>query len=325
MRSAYIEDLGPSETIRSGELPDPEPGPSDVLVDVEYTAVNHVDTFVRSGAWRTPVPFPFVVGRDLVGTVVRAGPGAPSFTPGTRVWSLSMGYAGRQGACAERAAVPADRLYPLPEGADPVEAVALAHPAATAYLALFVHGRLRAGETLVVVGAGGNVGSALVAMAAHAGARVVAVAGAQDADYCRGQGAHEVVDYRAPDAAERIAAACPGGADLYIDAAGRNDVERALPLLAHRGRMVVLAGMGTRPTLPAGSLYLLDRTVTGFAISQATTPELAEAARHVGRLARAGVLRPRRCRVLPLDQAARAHRDLEEGRAHGVRYVLRVR
>src|SRR5207253_765147 len=112
------------------------------------------DTFVRSGAWRTPLEFPFVIGRDLVGTVAAAGAGAGGFRVGDRVWCNSLGHDGRQGAAAEQAVVPVDRLYHLPDGVDPVDAVALAHPAATAHLALFTHGRLRAGESVAVLGAG---------------------------------------------------------------------------------------------------------------------------------------------------------------------------
>ncbi|MFC4566042.1 alcohol dehydrogenase catalytic domain-containing protein [Nocardiopsis mangrovi] len=324
MHAAYIERLGPPSEIRYGELPDPRPGPTDVLVDVDYAGVNHVDTFVRSGAWRTPVDFPFVIGRDLVGRVAAAAPGAPAFAPGDRVWSLSMGHAGRQGAAAERVAVPAERLYPLPRGADPADAAAAAHPAATAYLALFVHGRLRPGETVVVMGAAGNVGAAAVELAACAGARVIAAAAAGDAGYCRALGAEAAVDSRAPGLADCIAAAC-GGTDLYIDAAGRNDLDLAVRLLARRGRVVVLAGREDRAVLPVGSLYLLDRSVTGFAISQATTGELAEAAAHIGRHLAAGRLRPRRRADLPLGSAADAHRRLESGAGSGRRLVLRVR
>ncbi|MDA0563937.1 zinc-binding dehydrogenase [Streptomonospora sp. S1-112] len=322
MRSAYIEALGPPEHIRYGNLPPPRPAPGEVLVDVAYTAVNHVDTFVRSGAWRTPLTFPFVIGRDLVGTVAEGAPPTAGFRPGERVWSLSMGHAGRQGAAAEQVAVPADRLYRLPPEVPGADAAALAHPAATAYLALFVHGGLRPGARVVVVGAGGNVGGAAVVMAAEAGARVTAVASAADAAHCRDLGAEAAVDYRTPDLAGALAALHPEGADLIVDAAGRNDVETAVPLLARRGRMVLLAGMATRPVLPAGPLYLLDRTVTGFAISQATTAELAEAADHVAKLAAAGRLRPRRVAVLPLSEAAQAHRRLEAGEGAGLRFVL---
>ncbi|WP_344340076.1 alcohol dehydrogenase catalytic domain-containing protein, partial [Kitasatospora putterlickiae] len=165
MRAAFIPRLGPATAIRHGEVPEPDPGPTDVLVAVTAVSVNPVDTFVRSGLFRTPLPFPFVIGRDLVGTVLRAGPGAPGFRPGDRVWCNSLGHGGRQGAAAERAAVPADRLYRLPPGVDPAEAVAALHPAATAHLALFTHGGLRTGETVLVGGGGGNVGGALITLA----------------------------------------------------------------------------------------------------------------------------------------------------------------
>ncbi|UCM88851.1 NADPH:quinone reductase [Streptomyces marincola] len=323
MRAAYVEELGPPEVIRVGELPPPRPGPGDVVVEVEVTAVNHVDTFVRSGAWRTPLAFPFVIGRDLVGTVVESGPGAAGFRAGDRVWCSSLGYAGRQGAAAERVVVPGDRLYPLPDGVDPVETVALSHPATTAYLALFTHGRVRAGETVLVLGAAGNVGSAAVVMAAQAGARVVAVASARDAGLCRRLGAREVFDYRDPEVFRRIGEASPGGVDLWIDTSARNDLETAVELLAPRGRVVVLAGLRTRPVLPAGPLYTQDRSVIGFAISRARADELAEAAAHIGRLQADGLLRAHATEVLPLEEAALAHRRVEEGKARG-KLVLRV-
>ncbi|WP_448316122.1 NADPH:quinone reductase [Streptomyces sp. CO7] len=323
MQAAYIEELGSPDVIRVGELPSPRPGPCDVLVDVGATAVDPVDTFVRSGAWRTPVPFPFVIGRDLVGTVAEAGPGAPGFRPGDRVWCNSLGHGGRQGAAAEQAVVAADRLYHLPEGADAVDAVALAHPAATAYLALFTHGRLRAGETVCVLGAAGNVGGAAVVMAARAGARVVAVASARDAAYCRALGARHVVDRHDPDLPAMIRAAAPDGIDLHLDTSGHNDLEAAVELLAPRGRVVIMAGLGARPVLPVGPLYLRGGSVTGFALSHARTDELAEAAACVNRMLTEDLLRPRAVVVLPLTAAAEAHRRMERGEVRG-RLVLRV-
>ncbi|UWP87133.1 NADPH:quinone reductase [Dactylosporangium fulvum] len=323
MRAAYIERLGPPEVIRHGELPAPVPGPTDVLVDVIATTVNPVDTFVRSGLFRTPLPMPFVVGRDLVGTVARAGAGAAGFAPGDLVWCNSLGHAGRQGAAAEQAVVPVERLYRLPAGVPPETAVTAVHPAGTAYLGLFTHGRLRAGETVVVEGAAGNVGTALVALAVEAGARVVATAAAADAAYCADLGAAEVLDYRAPDLTDRLAGACPDGIDLYLDTSGRNDLETVVELLAFRGRVVLVAGAATRPVLPAGALYMHDRTVTGFVISHATASELAEAAVTINRLLAAGRLRPRATVDLPLSATAEAHRMIERGELHGRRVVLR--
>jgi len=324
MRAAYIDAYGPPEAIHYGELPLPVAGPTDVLVRIEMATVNPVDTFVRSGAWRTPLQFPFVVGRDLVGTVATVGPGTTGFAVGDRVWCNSLGHAGRQGAAAEYAVVPAKRLYHAPENVPAEHLVALAHPAATAYLALFTHGRLRPGETVVVAGAGGNVGGAMTVMANAAGLRVLAIASARDAEYCSGLGADEVFDYRDPLVAQHIREACPDGANAYVDAAGYNNVSTALDLLTRRGRLVLLAGKDSTPALPVGPLYLKDRSVVGFAISQATSAELAEAAQFISRLSADGRLRARNLDTLPLGEAAEAHRRLEAGELHGRRIALRV-
>jgi NADPH:quinone reductase-like Zn-dependent oxidoreductase len=324
MRAAYIEKLGPADLVRYGEIAVARPGPTDVLVDVTATAVNQVDLFVRSGLFVTPVRFPFVVGRDLVGTVAEVGSGVAGFRAGDRVWCNSLGHGGRQGAAAEQAVVAADRLYHLPEGVDPYEAVAVFHPAATAYLALFVHGRLRVGETVLVAGGAGQVGSALVTMAARAGARVLVTAGARDAEYSARLGAAEVFDYRDPGLVDEIRQAAPSGVDVCVDTAGVNDLPTSVGLLAHRGRVVVLAGARTRPVLPVGPLYMNDRSVIGFAISHATVEELAEAATYVNDLLGQGALRPRRIEFFPLSAAGEVHARMERGELRGVRTVLRT-
>lgn len=311
MRAAYIESLGPPENMRYGVVPDPVPGPTDV--------------FVRSGVFATTTPFPFVVSRDLVGTVRSAGPATGGFAPGEWVWCNSLGHAGRQGAAAECAVVPADRLYHVPEGADPLEMVTTVHPAATAYLALFTHGRVRPGETVVVAGAAGNVGAALVVLAAYAGARVLAVASEADGEYCRRLGAAEAFDYRDPLLSQKIRDACEHGVDVYLDTSGTNDLTTAVELLAFRGRIILLAGARTRPTPPAGALYMKDGSVVGFVISHATTGELAEAAARLNQLLPTGVLRPRAIRREPLSAATHAHHMMEAGTLRGTRLALMVR
>lgn len=323
MRAAFIRRLGPPEVIEYGTLPEPRPGPTDVLVDIAATTVNPVDTFVRSGIFHTPTPFPFVIGRDLVGTVADVGPGVDGFAVGDAVWGNSLGHGGRQGAAAERAVVAADRLYHLPSDADPDEAVAVVHPAATAQLALFTHGRLRAGENVLVAGAAGNVGSALVELAARAGAGVVATASARDAEHCRTLGACAVFDYRDPDLAKRVREVCPDGVDLLLDTSGNNDLPTAVELLAFRGRIVLLAGARSRPELPVGPLYMKDGSIIGVVISHATTAELADAARAVNGLLACGGLRPRELERAPLSAAAATHARLERGELRGKRVVLR--
>jgi NADPH:quinone reductase-like Zn-dependent oxidoreductase len=196
------------------------------------------------------------------------------------------------------------------------------HPAVTACLALFRHGRPRPGETVLVGGAAGNVGSALVEFAVRAGARVLATAAPRDHDHVRSLGAAEVVDYRAEGLAERLAALAPDGIDVHVDTSGHNDLRTAVTVLARRGRIVLLAGFGDEPVLPVGPLYLKEGSVRGFALSHATAGELAEAAQRINRLLAEGGLRPRAVEYAPMSAAAEAHRRMERGELHGRRIVL---
>ncbi|MEU9645392.1 NADPH:quinone reductase [Streptomyces sp. NPDC048188] len=322
MRAAYIDAVGPAETIRYGELPVPPIGPTDVLVRVGAVAADPVDTFVRSGAYATSLPLPFVVGRDLVGEVAAAGPGTVGFSAGQPVWCNSLGHAGRQGSFAEYAAVAADRLYPVPPGVAADDLVAAAHPAASAWLALFRHGRLRAGETVYVGGGAGNVGGAAVALAARAGARVVATARPEDAAEVRRLGAAEVLDYRAPDLGGQLRRAAPDGFDVHLDTSGHGELADAVDLLAHGGRLVAMVGLGRGAVeLPLGRLYTRDASIVGFAISNATTADLADAARGVAMVLGDTPWRPHIADRLPLSDTAEAHRRLEAGEVRG-RLVL---
>ncbi len=307
MQAAYITEPGPARSIRFGPLPAPEPGPDEVLVRVEVVAVNHVDTFVRAGAYVTELPMPFVIGRDLVGTVVRAGPETSGFARGTPVWCNSLGHAGRQGSFAEYAVVPAERLYPLPAGVDPVAAVAVLHTAGTAHLGLFREARTGKGDTVVLAGAGGGVGSAAVRLASSAGARVIAVDRADNADWCRDCGAAEFVDRADPGLDAAIARLAPSGVDVYWDCSGRPDLASTLRLLAIGGRVVLSAGLSARAELPVGQCYTRDISLHGFAISNASVTDLADAADAINAGLANGWLHGRIRAHLPLAEAAVAH------------------
>lgn len=313
--AAYVTSLGDSSEIKVGQLPDPEPGPREVLVKVSAVTVNHVDTFIRSGAYPTALSYPFVIGRDLVGTVVSSP--VDRFAPGDRVWCNSLGHDGRQGSFAEYCAVPEERLYRLPDGVSD-DAVAVLHTAATAYLGLFEHAGAGYGETIAVLGAAGGVGSAVVQLASTAGLRVVATARAEDAEWCRECGADEVFDYSDPDLYRKLPVV-----DLLWDNAGKHDLVSAVPLLSRGGRIVAMAGMESKPTLPIGELYTRDASIRGFAISNAGVTALGSAARVINRGLSTGILRPRIGTRLPLASAAEAHRLQESGEARG-RIVLEV-
>jgi NADPH:quinone reductase-like Zn-dependent oxidoreductase len=313
MRAAFIDRLGPAESITVGDLPDPVPGPTDVLVRVAYTAVNPVDTYVRSGLYPTPIPFPFVVGRDLVGTVLTAGPGtAARFQPGERVWCNSLGHDGRQGAAAELAVVPADRLYRLPVNADPVEVAAAVHPAATAHLGLRRAGAT-AGDTILVGGGAGNVGRCVVQLSAAAGLRVIATARPADHGRCRDLGAGTVLDYGDTDLPARIREIAPDGVDIYWDTSGRADPSGAIASTAVRGRVVVSASRGDDPVIPMRALYMRDQQIIGFVISLATTADLAAAARDLDPWLASGRLSVRVGDAVALDDVPDAHARAERG------------
>lgn len=313
MKAAYITTLGSPDVITYGEMDRPVPGPTDVLVRVEAAAVDPVDTFVRSGAYRTPTPFPFVLGRDLVGTVADIGPGATGFALGDRVWSHSMGHGGRQGVTAEYCVVGVDRLYHLPGDVDAARAVAVLHPVATAHLALFRHARLRPGETVLVIGGAGNVGRAATVLAARAGARVLAVARAETAPDCLRAGATAVVDHRDPDAAEQLRELTGDGVDVHLDTSGHQDLDAALALVGHGARVVLMAGLSARPVLPVGAVYPRDVSLVGFAISNASVDDLADTARVINHGLADDAFPIPVTVELPLSRTAEAHRMIEAG------------
>lgn len=318
MQAAFIRETGGTDRIEVGELPVPRPGPTDVLVRMEASEVNHVDLFVRSGAYATHTPFPFVIGRDLVGSVVAKGPGVADFAEGDRVWCNSLGHDGRQGAFAEYAVVASERLYPLPAAVRPMAAAAVLHAAATAYIGLVREAGLAAGQTVFVEGAGGGVGSAIVQMASAMGARVIATASAQDESWCRACGADVVLDYHCNDLYEQVRAAAPEGVDIWWDNSGRNDFTHCLPLLGRGGRAVIMSGLGgADPVLPVGAMYTREVTLHGFAISNATVSDLAQAARAINRLLTAGKLQARIGATFCLADAARAHEAMASGEIRG--------
>lgn len=322
MTAAYIESTGSADDIRIGSLPVAHPNATEVLVRMEAGEVNHVDLFVRSGAFPTALTFPFVIGRDLVGTVVAVGDAVEAFGPGDRVWSNSLGHDGRQGTFAEYVAAPADRVYRLPDGIAPAEAAPVLHAAGTAYIGLVLQAQLRPGEIVVVGSASGAVGTAIVQFATAMGARVIAGASSGDSTWVAECGAAVVIDKHAPDFHDQVARAAGHGVDVWWDPSGDDDFERSVPLLAHGARVIVMAGMQATPRLPVGQLYTRDASVLGFAISNASAADLAEAAVAINHMLATGGLRGRVGATFHLAEAAAAHRALEAGGVRGRILIL---
>ncbi len=318
MNAAYIERTGPPEAIRYGDLPAPVPGEREALVRVTAVTVNPIDTYIRSGAYRVDMPLPFVVGRDMTGVVSALGPGVTRFRPGDRVWCNNQGYGGRQGTFATLLAVHEQLLYPLPEGVDPIQAVTVLHSGLTAVIGLFDKARVRAGDAVFVNGGDGNVGTAVLQLARAAGGRVAVTAGSEPkAEWCRQLGADRVIAYKSEDVDAALRQFAPDGIDVYWDATGRPDVERALAVLARRGRIVLMAGLAHRCPLPVGPFYTRGGTMFGFTVTDATVEELAGSARQINGWLAKGVLRGKVHATLPLSQAAEAHRMVERGGLFG--------
>lgn len=308
MKAAFIERPGPPEAIVHGDLPDPIPGPRDVVVRVRACAVNPIDTYIRSGAVTMPLPVPFVVGCDLAGEVVAVGADVNRVRPGMRVWGSNQGLLGRQGTFSELAAVDERWLYPTPDGVSDHEAAAAALVSITAHLGLVGRAGVRPGETVFVNGGSGGVGSAVVQIAKALGARVIATAGAAEKQArVRECGADEVLDYRDTEIVSRALAVSANGVDVYWETQREPDFDRAVAILGEGGRMVVMAGRDARPAFPVGPFYVKGCTLHGFVMFKASHAEQAAAAADINRWLAAGRLRVPIDRVLPLARTAEAH------------------
>jgi NADPH:quinone reductase len=313
MKAAYITQTGPPENITVGELPTPEPAEGQVLVRVRAAALNPVDTYIRAGSIPMPTPFPFIVGCDLAGVVETCGPDAKRFKVGDRVWGSNQGLLGRQGTFAEFAAVGEESLYPIPDGVSDESAAACALVGITAHLGLVRDAKLKSGETLFVNGGTGGVGSMVVQMSKAIGARVITTVGSDEkAAAARESGADEVINYKTEDVAERVKELAPGGVDVWWETLREPDFELTVPLLAPRGRMILMAGRDARPQFPVGPFYVKGCHLYGFAMFNATPDEQRAAADDINRWLTEGKLKPRIDRVMPLDEAAAAHRLQEE-------------
>ncbi len=312
MKAAYINQVGPPEVINYGDLPDPQPTAAQVLVRVKAVAVNPIDTYIRGGMVKADLKFPFIIGSDLAGVVERCGPEARRFKPGDRVWASNQGLTGRRGTFAELAAVEEHWLHPTPANTSDQQAAAVALVGITAHLGL-ARAALKAGETLFVNGGTGGVGCTVVQMAKALGARVVTTAGSDEkVALCRESGADLAINYKTQDVDAAIRSFAPGGVDVWWETLRDPNFERTIPLLAMRGRMIVMAGRDARPVFPVGPFYVKDCALHGFAMFNSSAEEQRRCGEDINRWLAEGKLVPRIGRVFPLAQAAAAHRLQEE-------------
>lgn len=313
MRAFFAASYGGPEVMKLGELPEPRLAAGQVLVAVKAASVNPVDWKVRGGAMKALSGRPpKVLGTDFAGTVAALGPGAGGLAVGAPVLGTTRMMFGAQGSHAERVAVPARRLAPLPPGLSFEEAAALPVAGLTALAGLSRGGDL-AGQAVLVLGATGGVGHLAVQIARARGARVTAVCSGKNAAAARALGAEEVLDYQREDFRR-------GGRhwDVIFDAHGGTGFAAAAGALAERGSYATTLG-GPRDVLR----HLWRRLAGGKQLVLANLRDRPEDHAELARLVATGKVRPLVAQVFPLERAAEAFAAVEQGGTVG-KVVIRM-
>ena len=316
MKAIRVHAIGGPDVLQFEEVPVPEPGPGEARVKIEAVGLNYIDTYFRAGLYGAPLPF--TPGSEAAGVVDAIGPGVTLVKPGDRV-----AYCLVLGSYAEAAIVPAEKLVPLPAGLSTELAAAAILQGMTAhYLAISTY-PLRPGDIALVHAAGGATGQLLVQVAKRAGATVIGTAGSDaKAALARQAGADAVILYETEDFEAEVKRLTDGrGVDVVYDSVGQATFAKSLNCLRPRGLMA-LFGQSSGPVLPIdlqilnqkGSLFVTRPTLGHYV---ATRSELISRAGDVFMWVAAGELAVRIDRVLPLSQAAEAHRLLQSRQTAG--------
>ncbi|MGW4291772.1 NAD(P)H-quinone oxidoreductase [Micromonospora chersina] len=312
MHAITIPKPGGPEALVWAAVPDPEPGPGEVVVEVRASAVNRADLLQRQGQYPPPPGAPAYPGLECAGVVAALGPGVTGWSVGDEVCALLAG-----GGYAERVAVPAGQLLPVPAGVDPADAAALPEVACTVFSNVVQLARLAEGETLLVHGGGSGIGTFAVQLGVALGATVVVTARAAKHERLRELGAAHAVDYREQDFVEEVRRVTDGrGADVILDIMGAAYLPRNVAALATGGRLVVIGMQGGRKgELDLGMLLAKRASVHATALRSRPVAEKAEIVRGVREqvwpLVESGKIRPVVHARVRMADAADAHRLVE--------------
>jgi NADPH2:quinone reductase len=319
MRAIRVNEFGGPDVMRLEEVPDPPPGAGDVVVRIRAAGVNPVDAYIRSGVYARKPSLPYTPGSDGAGDVEAVGADVKGFAQGDRVYIAGFGTApGGAGTYAELARCSPAQLHRLPERSSYGQGAALGVPYATAYRALFHRAAARPAETVLVHGATGGVGIAVVELAHAHGMRVIGTGGtAAGLTVVREHGADVVVNHGAANYADEIMRATGGrGVDLVIEMAAHINLDRDLSMLAKSGRIVVVGNRGRVEIDPRQAMGR-DATILGMTLFNATDRDVTEI--HAALIAGLtnGTLNPVIGREFPLADAAKAHDALMQPGAIG--------
>jgi NADPH:quinone reductase len=314
MKAIQVHKFGGPEVLEIHEVPTPKPGLGQVLVRVHGAGVNPYDTYMRNGTYAIKPQLPYTPGSDAAGTVESVGTGVKKVKPEDRVYTAKT----LTGAYAEYALAEESQVYPLTDKISFSQGAGLFVPYGTAYTALHHHGHARPGETLLIHGASGGVGSAAIQFGRAMGMTVVGTASSQRGlELVKKEGAHQAFDHSKPGHAEEIMKFTGGrGVDVILEMLANVNLATDTTLLALNGRVVVI---GNRGEITINPRELMGRrgTVCGFTLWAATEQEMREMHAAIAAGLENGTLRPIVGKELPLKEAPQAHKDVLAPGAYG--------
>ncbi len=306
---------GGPEALTWAEVPDPEPAPGEVLIEVAATAVNRADLLQRQGHYPPPPGAPPYPGLECSGRILALGPGVTGWRVGDEVCALLAG-----GGYAERVVAPAGQLLPIPVGLSLADAAALPEVACTVWSTVVMQAQLQPGEAILVHGGASGIGTFAIQLARQRGARVFCTAGtAGKQRRCEELGATLAVNYREEDFVARVRAATGGaGVNVILDIIGAAYLGRNIEALAVDGRLAVVGLQGgIRAEINLGTLMARRAQVSAASLRARPVQQKAEivaaVAAHVWPMIEAAQIRPVIDRVLPIQEAAEGHRVVEAG------------
>jgi NADPH2:quinone reductase len=318
MKAIRIHTFGEPEVMQLEEVPDPQPGPGQVVVRVHAVGINPVETYVRSGIYPKP-PTPYTPGNDGAGVVEAVGPDVSQVAVGARVYIAGS----ISGTYAEKALCQAARVHPLPSQASFAQGAAINIPYGTAYHGLMQRARALPGESVLVHGASGGVGIAAVQLAGAIGMTIIGTAGTE-----RGrklvleQGAQHVLDHSASGYLEQVMGLTSGrGVDIILEMLANVNLGNDLNVLARGGRVAAIGnrGPGNQGTATINPRAIMNREAAILGVSLGGASEAEVTSMHAALVAGLanGALRPVIGQEFPLAEAAKAHHAVVESRAYG--------